>query len=55
MTTVEKLAETETRRERPKSALSLRLKIVKGDHLGFLKLQLVAEYEKIEGRTLWRL
>ena len=36
-----------TSRERPKSALYLRLKIVKkGDPLGFVKLQLVAKYEK---------
>ena len=35
-----------TSRERRKSALNLRLKIVKGDPLGFVKLQLVAKYEK---------
>ena len=45
-----------TSRERPKSALYLRLKIVKGDALGFLKLQLVAKKnEKNEGRTPGRL
>ena len=47
--------ELTTRRERPKSALNLRLekrkvfKIEKGDLLGFLKLQFVAKHEKIEG------
>ena len=41
--------------ERPKSALYLRLKqrkvfeIAKGDPLGFLKLQFVSKYEKMEG------
>ena len=35
-----------TSRERPKSALYLRLKIVKGDPLDFVKLQSVAKYEK---------
>ena len=37
-----------TSRERPKSALYLRLKIVKEVSSGFVKLQLVAKYEKIE-------
>ena len=36
-----------TSRERPKSTLYLRLKIVEGGNpLGFVKLQLVAKYEK---------
>ena len=39
----------ETSRERPKSALYLRLKNVKGDPSDFVKLQLVAKHEKIEG------
>ena len=39
-------------RERPNSLLYLRLKIVKGNPLNFVKLQLVAEYEKIEAGTL---
>ena len=39
-----------TRRERPKSALYLRLKIVKGELLGFVKFHLVAKYEnKLKG------
>ena len=37
------------------SALYLRLKIVKGGPLGFVKLQLVIKYEKNEGGTLGRL
>ena len=42
-------------RERPKSALYLRFKIVKrGDPFGFVKLQLVGQnFKKIEGETLW--
>ena len=45
---------TVTSREQPKSALYLRLKIIKrGDPLGFVKLQLVAKYEKkIKGGPL---
>ena len=38
-----------TSRERPKSALYVRLKIVEGGPLGFVKLQLVAKYEKKGG------
>ena len=41
-----------TSRERPKSALYPRLKIVEGDPLGFVKFQLIAKYEKIEGGPL---
>ena len=43
------LVPVETSREWPKSALHLRLKIVKGDPLGVLNSQLVSKYEKIEG------
>ena len=42
-----------TSRERPKSALYLRLKICKReDPLGFVELQLVAKYEKLKGGLL---
>ena len=53
------LLRNSTRRERLKSALYLRLKvrevfeIVKGDHLGSLKIQFVAKYLNRRG-TLWR-
>ena len=49
----------EKRRERPKSALYLKrkkrnvFKTVKGDTLGFLKIQFVAKYQKKLKVTLW--